>query len=75
MIGPLINYSSIAHGTGTRIGDAIELQTVERIFTGKRSKPLPLGSVKAVLGHTEECAGLASKLHFDSFSLNQDSLL
>lgn len=50
-----------AHGTGTRIGDAIELQSIVSVFSNEQTKPLPLGSVKAVIGHTEECAGLASK--------------
>ncbi|KAF8523370.1 polyketide synthetase [Hysterangium stoloniferum] len=51
-----------AHGTGTRLGDEIELQVINEVFKSKRTPPLSIGSVKAVIGHTEECAGLAGIL-------------
>lgn len=46
------------HGTGTRIGDAIEIQAISDCFRESRSRPLVVGSVKAVFGHNEECAGM-----------------
>jgi acyl transferase domain-containing protein len=59
----LLNLHSLfaAHGTGTSMGDSIELQAIKEVYTGKRDDILYLSSVKAVIGHTEECAGLAGK--------------
>ncbi|KAH3766367.1 type I polyketide synthase [Pelomyxa schiedti] len=52
-----------AHGTGTPVGDPIEVDTIRKVFseevTGTRG-PCFIGSVKANIGHTEACAGLAS---------------
>ncbi|KAL5536380.1 hypothetical protein ACEPAF_202 [Sanghuangporus sanghuang] len=50
------------HGTGTQLGDAVEMQALDDVFRGKRTQPLLIGAVKAVLGHTEETAGLTSIL-------------
>lgn len=47
-----------AHGTGTSLGDAIELQALHSVF--KYSPELQLGSIKANFGHTEYAAGIAS---------------
>ncbi len=47
-----------AHGTGTALGDPIELDALAEVFAG-RATPLPVGSVKAAIGHTEAAAGLA----------------
>lgn len=55
-------YYYEAHGTGTPVGDAIEVDAINRVYGGKRTRPLLMGSVKAVVGHTEECAGLAGVL-------------
>uniref|UniRef100_UPI0012FAF3A2 thioester reductase domain-containing protein n=1 Tax=Nocardia asiatica TaxID=209252 RepID=UPI0012FAF3A2 len=46
------------HGTGTQLGDPIELGALATVFAG-RSTPLLIGSVKANIGHLEEAAGLA----------------
>ncbi|WP_327120893.1 thioester reductase domain-containing protein [Nocardia sp. NBC_01730] len=46
------------HGTGTQLGDPIELGALATVFAG-RSRPLLIGSVKANIGHLEEAAGLA----------------
>ncbi|HEY0698498.1 MAG TPA: polyketide synthase, partial [Micromonospora sp.] len=46
------------HGTGTRIGDPIEVEALRTVFGG-RDRPLPLGAVKANIGHLDTCAGMA----------------
>ena len=50
-----------AHGSGTPIGDPAEVEALARIFgvrSGNRG-PLPLGSVKANIGHLETASGVA----------------
>ncbi|HEY4794372.1 MAG TPA: type I polyketide synthase [Mycobacterium sp.] len=49
-----------AHGTGTALGDPIELGALHQVF-GERhgAAPLVLGSVKTNLGHLESAAGIA----------------
>ena len=49
-----------AHGTGTALGDPIELESMAAVF-GKRppNQPLVIGSVKTNLGHLEGAAGIA----------------
>ncbi|RAK96953.1 ketoacyl-synt-domain-containing protein [Aspergillus ibericus CBS 121593] len=52
-----------AHGTGTRVGDPIEIESIRAVFGGPhRAEPLHLGSVKANIGHCETAAGVASLL-------------
>ncbi|WP_194837273.1 amino acid adenylation domain-containing protein [Nocardia sp. XZ_19_369] len=47
-----------AHGTGTRIGDPIEVEAVTRVLgTGHPTRPI--GSVKSNIGHLEGAAGIA----------------
>ncbi|KAF8774577.1 Fatty acid synthase like protein [Argiope bruennichi] len=51
------------HATGTRVGDPIEANAMDCVFSTKtRKKPLLLGSVKSNIGHTEACAGLSSMI-------------
>ena len=47
-----------AHGTGTQLGDPIEMHALRGVFGG-RSRPLWVGSVKSNIGHTEAAAGVA----------------
>ncbi|MBV9638645.1 MAG: acyltransferase domain-containing protein [Mycobacteriaceae bacterium] len=49
-----------AHGTGTALGDPIELEALSQVFSDRNgSAPLVLGSVKTNLGHLESAAGIA----------------
>ena len=45
------------HGTGTPLGDPIEVGAAAAIFGSGRQTPLCLGAAKSVLGHTEPAAG------------------
>lgn len=58
-----INPESVAyvecHATGTAVGDATELNTIKTFFGDRR---LPVGSVKAMTGHTKGAAGAAGLL-------------
>ena len=51
-----------AHGTATRIGDAIEATGLSQVFSSQRrqSEPCFVGSVKSNIGHVEAAAGVAA---------------
>ncbi|HEX3660932.1 MAG TPA: SDR family NAD(P)-dependent oxidoreductase [Acidobacteriaceae bacterium] len=48
------------HGTGTALGDPIEVEAIAAVFrAGARPAPCTLGAAKANLGHLEGAAGIA----------------
>ncbi|KAI8949604.1 putative polyketide synthase [Xylaria longipes] len=56
-----------AHGTGTPAGDPIEAEAIHSVFGAvgdghEGEKPLYVGSIKTVFGHTEGTAGIAALL-------------
>jgi len=50
------------HGTGTPVGDAVELEALSRLVreAGGGAPRVPVGSVKANIGHTKAAAGAAA---------------
>jgi acyl transferase domain-containing protein/acyl carrier protein len=59
--GSAVSYLE-AHGTGTSLGDPIEVAAAwAALGSGRKSdEPLHLGSVKSNIGHSESAAGMAS---------------
>lgn len=55
-----ISYVEV-HGTGTSLGDPIEVEALGAVLGNKRSEsqPVMLGSVKPNIGHLEAAAGIA----------------
>ncbi len=49
-----------AHGTGTRVGDKVELTALKQLMAETDTLPhCALGSVKSMIGHTKAAAGVA----------------
>nr|XP_025855761.1 fatty acid synthase [Vulpes vulpes] len=49
-----------AHGTGTKVGDPQELNSIDRALCSTRREPLLIGSTKSNMGHPEPASGLAA---------------
>ena len=62
-----------AHGTGTAVGDPIEAGAIGGKIGRPRKEPLPIGSIKSNIGHTEPVSGLAGLLKA-SLALEHDLL-
>ncbi len=48
-----------AHGTGTKVGDAVEVSALREVYGEAGSPWCSLGSVKSQIGHTKAAAGAA----------------
>ena len=81
-----VDYVEV-HGTGTAIGDPIEVGALAEVMGGDRGRPLVLGAVKTNIGHLEAAAGVAglikailamknelipANLHFSNLNPNID---
>lgn len=51
-----------AHGTGTILGDPIEIDALRAVLGPTPERRIPVGSIKANLGHLEAAAGVAGVL-------------
>lgn len=64
-----------AHGTGTALGDPIEINALTEVFANSHNldKPLLIGSIKTNCGHLESASGLLGLLKV-ILSMNHDLL-
>ncbi|WP_136669437.1 type I polyketide synthase, partial [Flavobacterium sp. H122] len=54
------DYSYIeAHGTGTSLGDPIEIAGLSKVFKSSENQYCSIGSVKSNIGHCESAAGMS----------------
>ena len=51
-----------AHGTSTRVGDVVELESLTKVFGGAPRQSIGLGSAKGNIGHLKAGAGAAGLL-------------
>ncbi|MPZ19324.1 MAG: acyltransferase domain-containing protein [Luteitalea sp.] len=49
-----------AHGTGTVVGDAVEIEALRRVFGTPNGSTRALGSVKSMIGHLMPASGIAA---------------
>ena len=54
----LVSYVE-SHGTGTSLGDPIEVNSLKAVLGTERTEPCYLGSLKTNIGHLEAAAGIA----------------
>lgn len=61
-IDPLTVGLIEAHGTGTPVGDVVEVEALRRVFPPRRTESprCALGSVKSMISHTVPAAGVAA---------------
>ncbi|CAL8085358.1 unnamed protein product [Orchesella dallaii] len=58
----LVSYVE-THGTGTVVGDPMEVASIAKAYHSKqRKEPLLIGSVKTNVGHTESCSGITGMM-------------
>jgi len=62
-----------AHGTGTPLGDPIEVNAISTVFKGRKGSPIWLGTVKTNIGHLEAGAGIAGVIK-TVLALNHEAL-
>lgn len=69
-----VNYVE-THGTGTPIGDPIEMEAIKTAYCENRTKenPLIVGAVKTNFGHTESASGIAGVIK-TVLSLNHEAI-
>ena len=51
-----------AHGTSTKVGDVVEVESISALFEGVPPRTVALGSVKSQIGHLKSAAGAAGVL-------------
>ncbi|MBP1467551.1 SDR family NAD(P)-dependent oxidoreductase [Candidatus Chloroploca sp. M-50] len=51
-----------AHGTSTRVGDVVEVESLSKVFAGAERGRIGLGSAKSNIGHLKAGAGAAGLL-------------
>ncbi|NOZ85676.1 MAG: acyltransferase domain-containing protein, partial [Deltaproteobacteria bacterium] len=61
-LDPLTTGLVEAHGTSTAVGDMVEAQVLNDIFSGTKPGMIALGSVKSNIGHLKAAAGAAGLL-------------
>lgn len=49
-----------AHGSGTKLGDPVEVEALNTAFNGSNSYKCAIGSVKSNIGHLDAASGIAS---------------
>jgi acyl transferase domain-containing protein/acyl carrier protein len=62
-----------AHGTGTKIGDPIEIEALNIAFNNSTSHKCAIGTVKSNMGHADEAAGIAGLIK-TALSLNHKTI-
>lgn len=50
------------HGTGTMLGDSVEVAAMDRAFPLRSGKPITIGSLKPQIGHLDRAAGCTSMI-------------
>ncbi|KXH50581.1 hypothetical protein CSAL01_11461 [Colletotrichum salicis] len=62
-LDPMLTGYFECHGTGTAIGDPLEVHAVSDVMNGARTEadgPLHIGAVKTNIGHSEAASGLSA---------------